>query len=62
MHTKEYYINILKNPFIVQSDIPIIFLSDNDITQLLFNYKWSVVKQDLTTGWASISKIITRYD
>ena len=62
MHSKEYYLNLLKSPFVLQIDIPNIFLQDNDVTQGLFIYKWSIVKQDLTTGWTTISKSIVGYD
>jgi hypothetical protein len=62
MHTKEYYINILKGPFVLQIDIPTNFLSDNDIIQLISFYKWVVTKQDYVSGWTTLTKSVTGHD
>lgn len=62
MYSKEYYINLLKSSFMLQIDIPNSFLSDNDIQQFIYSYKWSIIKQDCVTGWTTISKSVTVYD
>lgn len=62
MQTKDYYISILKGPFVQQLDIPNAYLNDNEIMQYIYTYKWAVSQQNVVTGWSTLTKSIAIYD
>jgi hypothetical protein len=56
MYTKDYFLSLIKGPFLTQISIPGILLQDNDIVSFIIKYNWLVNTCGSDEGWITLIK------
>jgi hypothetical protein len=57
MESKDYFLSLLKSPFLTQFDIPSILLQDNEIISLIMKYKWLINTNIGDYDWTHLTKM-----
>ncbi len=62
MESKDYFLSLLKSPFLTQIDIPSSLLQDIDIISLIMGYKWLINNNISDYEWSRLTKTGIYYD
>lgn len=58
MDSIDYYIQILSNGFLSETNIPHAYLLIPDIMNTLKKYNWTIIP-NIDTGWATVKRVRT---